>query len=100
MKKTALFVRHKAKPGRREDLQGVWEKYVKPRVESNPAHEAYYFCHDADDPDVVCVFQLYSSREDLDAFLSGDWYPQYLEEVSELVIDAPEIRTADPIWIK
>jgi GNAT superfamily N-acetyltransferase len=39
MTKTALFIRHKAQPGRRDDVQRIWEKHVKPRVEANPAHE-------------------------------------------------------------
>jgi hypothetical protein len=58
MQKTALFIRHQAQPGKRDDVRRVWEKHVKPRVATNPAHEAYFFCYDNGDPDVICVFQL------------------------------------------
>lgn len=100
MGKTALFVRHRARPGQRQRVQEVWEKHVKPRVEANPSHEAYYFCHDADDPDVVCVFQLLSDADAVTAFMAGDWYPVYLEEVTRWVAEAPSITTADVAWVK
>ena len=81
MSKTALFIRHQAQPGRRDDVQRIWEKHVKPRVEANPAHEAYFFCYDTEDPDVVCVFQLYTNSASMKNFLSGEWYSDYLSEV-------------------
>jgi quinol monooxygenase YgiN len=100
MSKTALFIRHQAQPGRRDDVQRIWERHVKPRVEANPAHEAYYFCYDSADPDVVCVFQLYSSEAAMQEFLSGSWYPAYLSEVSQVVAAPPRISPAALIWSK
>lgn len=100
MSKTGLFVRHKAKPGQRDSVKAVWEKYVKPRANSNANHEAYYFCYDNDDPDVICVFQLLSDENSLDQFMEGPWYPEYLEAVSEYVLEAPTLNTATPQWIK
>lgn len=100
MSKTALFIRHRAKPGHREDVQRIWEKHVKPRVISSPAHEAYYFCHDQADPDVVCVFQLYSTEDAMKEFLSGDWYPGYVAEMSTVVVAPPEISPASLMWNK
>jgi quinol monooxygenase YgiN len=89
----ALFVRHKAQPGCREKVQQVWEKHVKPRAAANPQHLAYYFCHDAADADVVCVFQLYTDEQAMKDFLSGDWYPAYLAEVP---LSAPHPRRCCP----
>ncbi len=100
MSKTALFIQHRAKPGHRNDVQRVWEKHVKPRVEVNPAHEAYYFCYDENDPDVVCVFQLYSDIDAMNAFMEGDWYPVYLDEISKFIADAPQIIPAKTVWVK
>ena len=48
---SALFVRHKALPGKREEARRIWEKHVRPRVEKNPDHLAYYFCFEDGDPD-------------------------------------------------
>lgn len=100
MNKMALFVRHRAKAGMRSQVEGVWAEHVKPRVETNADHEAYFFCHDAEDPDVVCVFQLFRNAEAIQEFMSGDWYPRYLAEVSQVVAEAPQIVQASPTWIK
>lgn len=96
----ALFVRHKANPGCRVQVQQVWEKHVKPRAAANPQHLAYYFCHDAADADVVCVFQLYTDEEAMKDFLSGDWYPAYLAEVAALSAAPAQVLPAHPVWIK
>lgn len=100
MPATALFVRHRARPGQREQVQRVWSEFVQPRVAANDAHESYYFCFDDEDPDVVCVFQLLSDADAVGAFLSGPWYPEYLEKVGEHVAEAPQIHQATPQWIK
>ena len=100
MSKTALFIRHKAKPGQRDDVRRVWEKYVKPRAAANPAHEAYFICFDSKDPDTIYVFQLYRDEVAMREFLSGSWYPEYLEEVGKVVAAPPEIQPADLIWAK
>jgi len=100
MSKTALFIRHQAKPGQRDAVRRVWEKHVQPRAAANPAHEAYYFCYDSKDPDVICVFQLYSSEADKQEFLKGAWYPDYLKEVGEFVALPPQITPANLVWAK
>lgn len=100
MSKTALFVRHTALPGRRSDVQRIWEQHVKPRAEANPDHEGYYFCHDDSDPDVICVFQVYSSEAALKAFVGGDWYPGYLAEIAQVVAAPPTLSQASLVWAK
>jgi quinol monooxygenase YgiN len=100
MTKTALFIRHQAKPGKRDDVRRVWEKHVKPRAAANSAHEAYYFCYDSKDADVICVFQLYTDAEAMQNFLKGDWYADYLKAVGEFVAIPPQITPADLIWAK
>ena len=100
MAQAALFVRHKSRPGRRDDVRRVWEKHVKPHVQANPRHVAYYFCYDDQDPDTISVFQLYSDPDAMKDFMSGDWYPAYIEEVSRLVTEPPRIMPATLIWAK
>jgi uncharacterized protein YndB with AHSA1/START domain/quinol monooxygenase YgiN len=99
-KETALFVRHRAKPGQRDDVRRVWEKHVKPRAAANSAHLAYYFCFDTADPDVVCVFQLYTSEAAMTEFLAGAWYPDYLAEIAAVVAEPPHIMPASVLWAK
>ncbi len=100
MGKTALFVRHRARPGQRDEVRRIWERYVKPRAETNPAHEAYYFCFDDIDQDVICVFQLYSGVTAAHDFMSGDWYAEYLLVVSRVLVAPPEIVPASLVWSK
>jgi quinol monooxygenase YgiN len=100
MSKTALFIRHQARPGKRDDVRRVWEKHVKPRAAANPAHEAYYFCYDRNDPDVICVFQLYTDEDAMQNFPKGEWYAGYLKEVGEFITVPPQITPADLIWAK
>ncbi|PHR85922.1 MAG: monooxygenase [Blastopirellula sp.] len=96
----ALFVRHKSKPGQRDKVREVWEQYVKPRAASNADHLAYYFCYDENQADTICVFQMFTDKQAYEDFLAGDWYPEYLDAVSEFVLEAPTLNTANPIWIK
>ena len=100
MSKTALFIRHQAKPGKRDDIRRVWEKHVKPRAAANPAHEEYFYCFDSNDPDAIRVFQLYSDKAAMQDFSKGAWYAEYLKEVSEFVMRPPEISPADLAWAK
>ena len=100
MSKTALFVRHQALPGKRNDVRRVWEQYVQPRAVANPAHEAYYFCYDRTDPDVICVFQLFTDPASQRSFLTGGWYEEYLRAVGQYVAIPPQITPADLIWAK
>ena len=44
MSKAALFIKHKALPGRREQVHRVWEKHLRPHIAANSAHEAYFYC--------------------------------------------------------
>ncbi len=100
MSRTALFIRHRARPGCRDEVQRIWEKHVKPRVEANPAHQAYFFCHDNTDPDVVRVFQIYPDESSMKEFLSGAWYPEYIREVSQVVVSPPEVLPTTLVWTK
>ena len=50
--------KHKALPGKREDVRRVWEKHLRPGIAGNAASEAYFYCYDDNDPDMICVFQM------------------------------------------
>lgn len=100
MSKTALFVRHQAQPGKRDHVRRIWQKHVQPRVEANPTHEAYFFCYDDNDPDVICVFQLYSDRNSMQNFLQGTWDAEYLKEVSQFIASPPQLTPTGLVWAK
>jgi quinol monooxygenase YgiN len=100
MSKIALVITDRALPGKRDEVRRVWEKHLKPNIADNPAHEAYFYCYDDNDPDVICAFQQYASRASAHEFLKAPWYAAYQDEVSPLLAGPPEIRSATPVWTK
>ena len=98
--KTALYVRHQAKPGKRDEVRRVWEKYVRPRAEQNPEHLNYFYCFDEKDPDLICAFQVYADASGPANFMSGAWYQSYLSEVTPLVVAPPQITESRVQWSK
>lgn len=101
MNKLALFLKNKAKPGKREEVHRIWDKHLRPRVEKSKAQELYLFCHDDNDPDTFYIFELYNDRE---AFLRNgqtDWFAEYMKEVGPLLQEGKaEFGSATPIWAK
>ncbi len=100
MKPIALIVRHKTKPGMRNQMRTTWESYVKPNALINPNHLAYYFCYDTNDENGITAFQVFSNIEAKDQFLKSAWYPEYLKIVSEFISEPPLITSAEIIWNK
>lgn len=89
MSKTALFIKHRALPGKRDEVYRIWEKHLQPNITANHSHEAYFYCYDDSDPDTICAFQK---------FLAAPWYAAYLSEVTPLLAGQPKIRVATPVW--
>jgi quinol monooxygenase YgiN len=100
MSKTALFITHRALPGKRDEVRRTWEQHLQPRIAANAAHEAYFYCYDENDPDTICVFQQYADRASSQTFLAASWYAAYVSEVTPLLAGEPEIRVATPVWAK
>ena len=100
MNQAALFIKHKTRPGKRDEVRRIWEKHLKPRIAENAAHQAYYYCYDDNDPVTICVFQLYADRSSPQAFVKASWYAAYEQEVSPLLTGQSEFRAATPLWIK
>jgi quinol monooxygenase YgiN len=66
---TAFYVRHKARPGKRDDLRKVWEKYARDYIATAAVQLAYFYCTDDKDPDVIVAFQLCTDRAGVDDFV-------------------------------
>ncbi len=96
----ALIVRHKTKPGRRDEVRAVWEKHMAPAVSANPGHVAYFYCFANADPDSIIAFQMYESAEASQEFLKTDSYSAYLKDVERLLVGPPEVTEATPQWRK
>ena len=96
----ALIIRHRTKPGRREEVIAVWRRHMAPAIMSNPGHTAYFYCLDNADPDSLYAFQQYASIEASEQFLRTSSYAAYLKEVEPLLAGPPQITALTPVWSK
>jgi quinol monooxygenase YgiN len=100
MNKSALFIRHKAKPGRRDEVRRVWEKYARDYVAGSNGQLTYYYCYDDNDPDTVVVFQLAADQASGQEFVKQPWFADYERETGALLAGPSEFRAATPQWVK
>ena len=100
MTKSALFVRHVAKPGKRDEVQRIWEKYARDYIAGKDGQLSYYYCYDDNDPDTVVVFQLAADQAVGQDFIKQPWFAAYERETAALLAGPSEFRTATPQWVK
>lgn len=100
MAKVALFIKSKAKPGKRDALRTLWETHLRDSAAANPALEAYYYCYDNDDPDVVHLFEVYGDATAQAADAGGDVFKNFMVEAGPLLDGFPEVYQTTPMWIK
>lgn len=96
----ALVLRHRAKPGRRDELVEVWRRHMPQAVEGNDGHRAYVLCASHADPDVLLVFQHYRDAAAAQEFLGNPAYLAYLEASGRLLAGPPEVEAVEPLWSK
>jgi quinol monooxygenase YgiN len=85
MSKSALFIRHKTKPGRRDEFRRVWEKYARDYLAGSNGQLTYYYCYDDNDPDTVVVFQLAADQASGQEFVKQPWFADYERETAALL---------------
>ena len=100
MTKLALFIQTRTKPGKRAELQALWEKHLKARAEANPAQEVYFFCTDNHDPDSLHLFELYSDPRQLEANANEAWFAEYMRQAEPLLAEPPTVAITTPNWAK
>lgn len=96
----ALFIRHTALPGRRDELAEVWSRHMPSSVQSNGGHTDYHYCFEADDADAIIVFQRYIDAAAAEAFRAEPSYQRYLAESQHLLAGQPTVTMALPYWTK
>jgi quinol monooxygenase YgiN len=96
----AVFITHRVRSGARDAVKAVWLAHMAPAVAANDGHIAYYYCYDAQDGDILRVFQLYRDAAAAAEFLTIPAYQAYLAEVEPLLLGPPEVHAALPQWQK
>ena len=100
MSTSALFIRHTALPGKRDEVRRVWEKYAQAHVAGSAGQLAYFYCYDDTDPDAIVVFQLHADGDSAKEFVKQPWYADYQRETEALLAGPSEFRMATPQWTK
>jgi quinol monooxygenase YgiN len=99
MSTQALYIRHTAKPGKRDEVKRIWEKYAKSYTETAKGQLASFYCYDNNDPDSIVVFGLQDEAHAGD-FQKQAWYKDYQAETAALLAGPSELRFATPQHVK
>ena len=100
MSQNALYIRHQAKPGKRDEVKRVWEKYARDYVGTAKGQLSYFYGYDANDPDAIVVFALQADQAAAQEFVKQPWFADYERETKALLAAPSEFRSAMPQWTK
>jgi quinol monooxygenase YgiN len=100
MTKKALYIRHKAKPGQRDDVREVWDRYARAYIENAAGQIVYVYGYDDADPDAIVAYQFYSGQAGADDFVNQPWFSDYERETADLLAGPSEFRSITPLWVK
>ncbi|OHC40474.1 MAG: hypothetical protein A2211_05185 [Rhodanobacter sp. RIFOXYA1_FULL_67_6] len=97
MNKSASLVMLKAKPGQRDEVRRVWEKYARDYIAGSAL--SFYYCYDDGDPDRIIVFGL-GDPASLREFAQQPWFPDYQRDTHALLAEPGEVRSVTPQYVK
>ena len=97
MNRNASLVMLKAKPGQRDEVRRVWEKYARDYIAGSTL--GFYYCYDDNDPDRIIVFGL-GDPASIREFAQQPWFPDYQRDTHALLAEPGEIRSTTPQYVK
>lgn len=100
MSAKALYIRHKALPGKRDQVKHIWEKYARAYIESAKGQLAYVYGFDENNPDTIVAYQLFTGEAATNDFVNQSWYADYQRETAALLAEPSKFRTIVPQWTK
>ena len=100
MEKLVLIVKSQTRPGKRDDVYRLFEKYLAARVQATDALEVFVWCADESDADTFYIFEIYGDRSVQQVNAQDPAYLAYLQEAQPLLANSPEIMKATPVWVK
>jgi quinol monooxygenase YgiN len=99
MAATAMIVRSRAKPGKREELRASWDKHLRAETESDPARLLYLYLYEADDPDAYVLVEVLAegaSPPPPDA----PFFQRFMQEAAPLLDGMPAMQQTEVAWSK
>lgn len=100
MKPLVLEIAGRTKPGKREDLLGLFETHLAPRAEANDSQVLVVWAADEADDDRFVLFEMYRDRAAAEANGRESWFAAYIAETELLLAGTPTITWATPRWCK
>jgi quinol monooxygenase YgiN len=97
MNRNASLVTLKAKPGQRDEVRRVWEKYARDYIAGSTL--GFYYCYDDSDPDRIIVFGL-GDPASIREFAQQPWFSDYQRDTQALLAEPGEIRSVTPQYMK
>jgi hypothetical protein len=97
MTATAMIVRSRARPGKREELRAAWDKHLRAETESDPDRLLYLYLYDAEDPDAyvpIGALAKGASPRPPDAPL----FQRFMQEAAPLLDGMPAVHQV--VWSK
>lgn len=98
MTKTAMIIKSKAAPGKRDELFDLYRAQLAPRAEANSAQEVVVWLADQQDDDVFYLFEIYGDAEAIGANAQSSWFADYMQAALPLLAAQPEVGMATPMW--
>lgn len=95
-----IFIEHRTKPGKRDEVYAVWKWHMASAISQNSGHRDYFYGFAEQDSDVLLVFQRYSSQDAAAAFLEHPAYLAYVSEVEHMLAGPPIVKSASIMWTK
>jgi quinol monooxygenase YgiN len=97
MDRIASLIMLKARPGQRDAVRRVWEKYARDYISASGFD--FYYCYDAADPDAIIVFGM-ADQAGNEAFARQPWFADYQRETQALLAEPGEVRRAAPQFVR
>ena len=79
MNRNASLMVLKAKPGQRDEVRRVWEKYARDYIAGSTL--GFHYCYDDADPDRIFVFGL-GDPASIREFAQQPWFVDYQHDVT------------------
>ena len=100
MAELALFITVKTKPGKRDELKGLWEKHLKPRAAANDQQSRYVYAFDDRDENTIHMMEVYETRSAFNENVQAEWFSDYMQKAMPLLDGEPVMHTGTPQWVK
>lgn len=93
-----LFVKYRTRNEGRDAIRAAWEDRVKAHIESADSVRFFFWC-EGEEPDVMCLFELYQDRTVLETSGATDWFQAYRDIIEPNIAERTVYR-GTPVWIK